>query len=96
LKILGIEVKDAFRDGDRILRKKSKHSERARRPDKHPLLKIRIKSIRQLAWLYLLFKENKIRPSSIDFTILQDVVAKKLGIAKRTAYSYALALVLLS
>jgi len=88
MEILGIEIEGAYRIGALINRRgrrvgKKPHSK------KHPIFRIRSKNLREFVWLYLQFRENHIRPSAVDLTILQEVVMKKLNVSQRKAYDFA-------
>ena len=90
LEILGIEFPNACKSGELIVRKRRRG--RGSYSSKHPVLRIQNKSLRRFVFLSLLFREEGIRPASIDFSLLQEVIVKKTGVSKPTAYGIARAM----
>ena len=91
IKILGIEIEGAYRKGREIKRKGRKQA-RLPRSKKHPISNIKAKNLRQLLWLLTDFKFAGIRTENIDFSILQEIIMKRLGVSQRKAYDLAKAL----
>lgn len=91
MKILGIEIEDAYHEGKGICRK-GKKKERSSYSMKHSISNIKAKNLQQLLWLLMEIKHEGIRPEDIDFSILQEVIMKKLNVSQRKAYDLGRAL----
>jgi len=90
--IIGVEIKDAIRVKGRIVWNNPYRREKGPRSDKHPVFRVKNRSLRTLMWLYGLFREEGVVPSAMDFSLLTEVISKKIGITRYGAYDYARAL----
>jgi hypothetical protein len=93
VEVCGVEIDDAEKIGGSIIERKSKRRKfkNVYKGPQEELQKIRSLTLRKFAWVLKEILDSGKVPGSIEFTILQEVIQKKLCCSKRSAFDYATA-----
>jgi hypothetical protein len=97
MKVYGIEIEDAIEipcvKGSIIERKnKRRRGKLVKIPAMYDYRRIRSVTLKKFVWLLKQMLQSGRRPDTIDNTILEEVIMKKLDCSRRTAFDYRCAM----